>query len=115
MGPLAVHSHSKLIKAHSQLRERRENMQISCAEGGSDLTFYTKLKPLMYSSEAGPSTCLFLAECESCDQYLAEFQCSAVLSFHHPAIIFGMSYQMPVKCIIYPCVECSKKYVKLLN
>lgn len=37
--------------------------------------------------------------------YLAEFERGAVLPFHLPAVIFGMSYQTPVECIVCPCEE----------
>lgn len=40
-------------------------------------------------------------------RYLAEFKCRAVLPFHLPAVIFGMSYQTPVKCIVCPYKEIS--------
>lgn len=35
--------------------------------------------------------------------YLAELKCLAVLPCHLPAVIFGMSYQTPVKFIVCPC------------
>lgn len=37
-----------------------------------------------------------------CDGHLAEFERPAVPFLHHAAVIFGMSYQMPVVCIVCP-------------
>lgn len=37
-----------------------------------------------------------------CDGHLAELERPAVPFLHHAAVIFGMSYQMPVVCIVCP-------------
>lgn len=77
MGPLTVHRHFKLIQAHSQLVADKESPGLS----------------------AGSRNCLFPAD----DGYLAELQRPAVPFFHHPAVVFGVSYQMPVIRIVCPC------------
>ena len=50
---------------------------------------------------------LFLAvhDFEVCDLYLAELESLAVLPFHLPAVIFGMSDQAPIKFIGCLCEE----------
>lgn len=112
MSPVPVHRHLKLIQAHSQLREGRASKS-GKAERGSDLfrAFYTQLKPsVSKSAELLQLHALFLAkhEYETCRLYLAKFKRRAVLPLHLSAVIFGMSYQTPVKCIARPCEDVAK-------
>lgn len=77
MGALAVHRHFKLIQAHSQLA------------GGE-----RSHKSANQEEEAAAA---------AVSSYLAELERPAVPLLHHPAVIFGMSDQMPVVCIVIPC------------
>lgn len=54
-------------------------------------------------------------ECEGGVVYLAESERGAVLPFHLPAVIFGMSYQTPDKCIVCPCEEATVEDVSMTD
>ena len=113
MSPVPVHRHLKLIQAHSQLREERAS-KLGKAERGSGLfrSFYTHSwnLPILKSAELLQLHVLFIAEheYETCRLYLAKFKRRAVLPLHLSAVIFGMSYQTPVKCIVRPCEDAAK-------
>ncbi len=113
MSPLPVHRHLELIKPHSQLREGGEGEEINQAERGRDIIektgdIFKHYRNLLSKHWTEPQLhVVFLAEheYEACGLYLAEFQSRAVLPFHLPTVIFGMSYQTPVKCIVCPCKD----------
>lgn len=85
VGPLTLHRHFKLVQADSQLAERQ-----GADRGGS-------------WSLLSPSCSWLFPAGDLSDGYLAELQRPAVPFFHHPAVIFGMSYQVPVIRIVGPC------------
>lgn len=99
-GPLTIHCHLKLIQAHSQLTERKQTNQPSRRrkprfESGS------LLRAANVCHNEAPAACLFSTGGE-CDGHLAELERPAVPFFHHAAVIFGMSDQVPVICIVCP-------------
>lgn len=81
VGALTVHRHFKLIQADSQLPEG------TVADKDGDAKACCNKAP----ADDRP------------DRYLAELQRPAVPFFHHPAVIFGMSYQVPVIRIVCAC------------
>lgn len=99
VGPLPVHCHLKLIQAHSQLGQTGQEANQASRKRKF---FFSLLKPSELQQHVSVSAA---HERESCAPYLAEFECGAVLPFHLPTVIFGMSYQTPVKCIVCPCRE----------
>ena len=94
-----------------QSAERGESKQIRQSRKRK-WSFYTHSwnLPILKSAELLQLHVLFIAEheYETCRLYLAKFKRRAVLPLHLSAVIFGMSYQTPVKCIVRPCEDAAK-------